>query len=97
MALANKNIDREVNMLKTKPSEEQMELVKDIAKKIRELAKKEGEMEICALIPFFLIEVLIKVSEKHKGWDLLILLADLISQLSILIDKIDIPLEELEK
>ena len=80
-------------MLK-KPSKEQMVLVKKISGEIIDLATKEGELEICALIPFSLIKTLIMVSEEHKKWDMLILLADLISQLSTLIDEVDIPLKE---
>lgn len=79
-------------MLKTEPSESQMELGKKISKEIMELAEKERELEICAIMPFSLIVTLIKVLEKLQAWDLLILLADLISQLSTLIDEVDIPI-----
>lgn len=82
-------------MLKTEPSKDLIFLITKIVKEIRELATKENEIEILALIPFSMITTLIKSSEKHKHWDLLILLADLISQLSILIDEVDIIVEDM--
>lgn len=84
-------------MLKSKPSKEQMELVKDIGIKIHSLAVKEGEIEICALIPFSLLKTAIIVSKKHDAWPMLIMLADMVSRLSGLIDEIDIPLEALKE
>lgn len=84
-------------MLKSKPSEAKMELIKKISEEIVELAEKENQIEIMALMPYSLFKLAIQLGEEHKQWGLLIMSADYIAELSTLIDEVDIPLEELQK
>lgn len=83
--------------MKKEPSKEQMELVQEIALKIHNLATKEGEVEICALIPFSLLKVVILVSIHRKSWPMLIILSEFIAELYNEINEVDIPLEELKR
>ena len=84
-------------MIKDKPSKEQIELIRDIGKKVHDLATKENEIEICAIIPYSLLKTIIIVSTEHKSWYLLLLVIDMVAQLSALIDEIDIPIEAIKE
>lgn len=75
-------------------SKEHIDTVRRLAREIVALSKKDGE-EHLALAPFSFMVAFMRIAEQNKSWDLLILFADLISQLSTLIDEVDIPVEEL--